>query len=692
MDALKKSILDFIGSNESVFLIPVYQRDYTWKKANCEKLWLDLLNLIKNERESHFFGSIVEINNGRDKKGYAKNLIIDGQQRLTTISILLIAMRNYLKNNPKDNEISCTRIEQYLTNVDGKDDVRIRLKPNKQDKKHFEELFENKDIDKEAITSNILLNYAFFYDKLKQNNISSSLFIDDLFTSLKKLEIVLVTLTKPKDDPQLIFESLNSTGVDLTASDLIRNYILMDLEPEEQETQYEKFWLKIEELTNQDISEFIRHYLCFHFKSSIKKASIYNDFQKFKEKSNLNKSQLLEKLLKYAQTYSYFINNHPDPEIENGLQRIRDLDSTILYPYLFDVFDLFENETLKKNDILAIIKTIESYIFRKSLQGDTKGMQGMLILLASDIKKHERWKTNYLEIFNAILISKNGAQRFPDDEDFIKNLRYSQIYKMRSCKLLLSSIENFESPYKVDLEGLQIEHIMPQKISGSEGMKWKKMLGEKWQDIHTKYLHTIGNLSLVSSAKNKESSNNNYESKQDIDYKLSKLKLSRHLSRDEIWNEDKIKERAGWMIETVKKIWSYPQSSYKINKESDDNIFILQEFENEIVTGYKPFLIEIKNKTIETKSWKDLMVELLRIFNDYSPTDFRHISDMKPFERLFCSGKYKGISISEDIIPGYKIETNHSASATVTTLQKICKEMNFEDEILIYIKSSKNDK
>ena len=383
MDVAKVSILKFIGVNDSLFLIPVYQRDYSWKKANCEKLWCDLLELIENKRKTHFFGSIVLIGSGMDNKGYDKKLIIDGQQRLTTISILLIAMRNYLKNNPKDNQTPYTKIEKYLTNEDGNDDVKIRLKPNKQDKKHFEELFENKDIDKEAITSNILLNYRFFYEKLKQNDVS----IDDLWASLLKLEIVLVTLEKPKDDPQLIFESLNSTGVDLTASDLIRNYILMDLPPEEQERQYEKFWLKIEELTNQNISEFVRHYLCFHFKASIKKAFIYNDFQKFKEKSNLNKSELLEKLLKYAQTYSYFINNHPDPEIENGLQRIRDLDSTVLYPYLFDVFDLFENETLKKNDVLAIIKTIESYIFRKSLQGDTKGMQGMLISLASDIEK-----------------------------------------------------------------------------------------------------------------------------------------------------------------------------------------------------------------------------------------------------------------------------------------------------------------
>ena len=237
MEATKKPILDFIGSTESVFIIPVYQRDYSWKKSNCEKLWQDLLDLPKNKRESHFFGSIVEINSGRDKKGYAKNLIIDGQQRLTTTSLILLAIRNYLENSSNKNELNSKRIGKYLTNEDCEEDVKIRLKPNKQDKKHFEELFENRKIDKANIASNIVSNYCFFYDKISQNEID----IDELFLSLNKLEIVLVSLEKPKDDPQLIFESLNSTGVDLTASDLIRNYVLMDLEPEEQEKQYEKY-------------------------------------------------------------------------------------------------------------------------------------------------------------------------------------------------------------------------------------------------------------------------------------------------------------------------------------------------------------------------------------------------------------------------------------------------------------------
>lgn len=687
MEATKKPILDFIGSTESVFIIPVYQRDYSWKKSNCEKLWQDLLDLPKNKRESHFFGSIVEINSGRDKKGYAKNLIIDGQQRLTTTSLILLAIRNYLENSSNKNELNSKRIGKYLTNEDCEEDVKIRLKPNKQDKKHFEELFENRKIDKANIDSNIVSNYYFFYDKIRQNEID----IDELFLSLKKLEIVLVTLEKPKDDPQLIFESLNSTGVDLTASDLIRNYILMDLEPEEQEKQYEKYWLKIEELTS-DISEFIRHYLQFYFETNIKKSLVYQEFQKFREKAHLNKSEILEELLKYALKYNFFIQEHSDKDINKRLQNIRDLDSTSLYPYLFDVFDLFEQEELSKNDVLEILKFLESYYFRKSVSGGTTGIVAMILSLKKEIRKQPDWQKNYLEIFKAILISKKSSQKFLIDEDFEKFLSEAEVYNMKNNnKFLMSSIEHHNCAYEIDLEDLEIEHIMPQKLSGSNAAKWKKMLGDNWQEIQKKYVHTIGNLSLTSSKKNKEMSNKDFLSKQNVDYQTSKLKLSKNLGEGEIWDEEKIKERADWLIAIAKKVWPYPTSSYKIKSENQPEIFSLQEFEKDNITKTAPFLIEIEieKKKIPVKNWRNVIEELLKIFHEFSPTDFKRISNMARLERLFNKtkeGKSFSGEIRNNIVVGYEINVNQSAISIIENLKKICEEINFDKEILIYYK------
>ena len=683
MKAEKVFILEYLATRKAKFIIPVYQRDYSWKKSNCEKLWQDLLELPKNKRESHFFGSIVEVNSRIGLTN--ENLIIDGQQRLTTVSLLIIAIVNYLKNQKLKNS-QVEEYEEFLINKWSEEDVKIRLKPNKQDKKHFEELFENRKIDKANIDSNIVSNYCFFYDKISQNEID----IDELFLSLNKLEIVLVSLEKPKDDPQLIFESLNSTGVDLTASDLIRNYILMDLEPKEQEKQYEKYWLKIEELTS-DISEFIRHYLQFYFETNIKKNSVYQEFQKFREKAHLSKSQILEELLKHAIKYNFFIQEHSDKDINKRLKNIRDLDSTTLYPYLFDVFDLFEQEELSKNDVLEILKFLESYSFRKSLSGDTKGVVAMILSLKKEIRKQPDWQKNYLEIFKAILISKISSQKFLIDEDFEKFLSEVEVYKMRNNKFLMSLIEHHNCAFEIDLKDLEIEHIMPQKLSGSSAVKWKKMLGDNWQEIHKKYVHTIGNLSLISSIKNKEGSNKDLASKQDIDYQSSKLKLSKNLGECEIWDEEKIKERANWLIDIAKKVWPYPTSSYKIKSENQPDFFILQEFESENITKTAPFLIEIEieNKKISVKNWRNVIEELLKIFHEFSPTDFKRISNMARLERLFNKAK-EGKSffgeIRNNIVVGYEINVNQSAISAIENLKKICEEINFDKEILIYYK------
>ncbi len=674
------SILDYLLRTRDRFIIPVYQRDYSWKKSNCEKLWQDLLELSKNKKESHFFGSIVEVNSriGLTNEG----LIIDGQQRLTTASLIILAIRNYLKNQKLEN----SQIEEYEEYLVKKRDSKIRLKPNKQDKKHFEELFENRKIDKANIDSNIVSNYCFFYDKISHNEID----IDELFLSLNKLEIVLLSLEKPKDDPQLIFESLNSTGVDLTASDLIRNYILMDLEPEEQEKQYEKYWLKIEELTS-DISEFIRHYLQFYFETNIKKNLVYQEFQKFREKAHLNKSEILEELLKYALKYNFFIQEHSDKDINKRLQNIRDLDSTSLYPYLFDVFDLFEQEELSKNDVLEILKLLESYSFRKSLSGDTKGVVAMILSLKKEIRKQPDWQKNYLEIFKAILISKISSQKFLIDEDFEKFLSEVEVYKMRNNKFLMSSIEHHNCAFEIDLKDLEIEHIMPQKLSGSSAVKWEQMLGDNWQEIHKKYVHTIGNLSLTSSKKNKEMSNKDFLSKQNVDYQTSKLKLSKNLGEGEIWNEEKIKERANWLIDIAKKVWPYPTSSYKIKSENQPDFFSLQEFENDNITKAAPFLIEIKieNKKISVKNWRNVIEELLKIFHEFSPTDFKRISNMARLGSFFNKtkeGKSFSRKIRNNIVVGYEINVNQSAISIIDNLKKICEEINFDKEILIYYK------
>ena len=248
----------------------------------------------------------------------------------------------------------------------------------------------------------------------------------------------------------------------------------------------------------------------------------------------------------------------------------------------------------------------------------------------------------------------------------------------------MSSIEHHNCAYEIDLEDLEIEHIIPQNAA-----KWKKMLGDNWQEIQKKYLNTIGNLSLT--GKNQEMSNKDFLSKQDIDYQTSKLKLSKNLGEGEIWNEEKIKERANWLIDIAKKVWPYPTTSYKIKSENQPDFFSLQEFENDNITKTAPFLIEIEieKKKIPVKNWRNVIEELLKIFHEFSPTDFNRISNMAGLERFFNKekeGKSFAGEIKNDIISGYEINVNQSGISLIKNLKKICEEINFDKEILIYYK------
>jgi len=273
MQVQQLPIYQFLEGMGKSFIIPVYQRDYAWTKTNCQKLWEDLFDLNNNSRPDHFLGTVVTIGSG-----FEEYTVIDGQQRLTTISILLIALHIYLKKKEDKTSEENVLVEQILDFLINKyspeKDKRIRLKPNKQDKEHFESLFEDGDI--KNINSNIASNYKYFYERISSQILSPR----QLFDSFRKLKIVLIDLVRGQDDPQLIFESLNSTGVDLTAGDLIRNYILMDLKPSEQEIFYKKYWINIEKLTG-NIAEFVRNYLIFKTKVSIKKDDVYTSFKKF---------------------------------------------------------------------------------------------------------------------------------------------------------------------------------------------------------------------------------------------------------------------------------------------------------------------------------------------------------------------------------------------------------------------------
>lgn len=661
-------IYQFLEGSGKSFIIPVYQRDYAWTKINCQKLWEDIVDLSHHARNDHFLGTLVTIG-----RGFDEYTVIDGQQRLTTISIMLIALHNYLKKQdqlPDQEKFLSEQILDFLINkYSSEQDKRIRLKPNKQDQSYFESLFEdNSSLEAE---SNIVNNYYYFYNQIKSRELSPL----QLFQSFQKIKIVLINLDTEQDDPQLIFESLNSTGVDLTAGDLIRNYMLMDLPPTEQDKMYNNYWIKIENLVG-NLAEFVRNYLIYKEKISVKKGDVYPVFKKFALSQFKNdKESIVNDLLYFAEIYSWLIQikSHKNESINNTLIRLNKIEFTVCHPYLFDVFNDLQNGILTEKEVKEILAIIESYAFRKMIvDNSTQGLNKMFITFSKEIKKEENWKDNYLEILKFKILEKTASQRFPNDQEFENALIYKEIYRTQSKNknFLLESLENYNSSYSINIDELTIEHIMPQTLN----KEWKESLGENWQEIHKKYLHTLGNLSLT--AKNRELSNNSLEEKQAIDYKESKLKLSFKLDCGSKWREKEILDRAKRLAQDAISIWSYPTTKYKKVKP-DEQLFDLTSEDN--FSGSKPLFLYINNeKSVKLQTWKDLLISVCQYLYHFSPTQFKHIQKSQEFRWNF--NPEKPLRRPAEFVKNNYVESNISANGIIGFLGKLCERMNYPPE------------
>jgi uncharacterized protein with ParB-like and HNH nuclease domain len=668
MEVIQIAISKFLKSANSL-IIPVYQRDYAWKTENCNKLWQDILELKTSGRVSHFLGTLVTINSG-----FGNYLVIDGQQRLTTISIFILALKNVLKKKTEktDEEVRLEKVlEGYLIDEESlSQETRIKLKPNKLDNIYFQEIF-NENFGT-SLDSNIVLNFLYFVDIL-----SKEIDLVSIFQTFQRLEIVSINLIQNQDDPQLIFESLNSTGVDLTDGDLIRNYILMDLDSSIQEKLYLDFWLKIENLSG-DVAEFIRNFLMFRLGRNVTqtKRAVYSEFKKYAEdKFNKDSPKVLEEILKYAKIYSYFIrqNNHPSKVIDDGLDRLSRLEFNVARPFLFELFDLLEKHILNEKDVYKSIKLIESFAFRKILvDNTTQGLNKFFLTLDKEIKKlePESWQNQYFEILKFILKTKTASQKFPTNDNFVESLIEKEIYKLKTKNrnFLLESLENYNSSYKVSLEDLTVEHILPQNAT-----KWKDNLGSNWLEIRNKYVHTLGNLTLT--AQNSKLSNKDFQSKQDIDFHTSKLKLSYKLSDQENWNEEAILERSKKLALEAVQIWEYPQTEYQRPVEQKE----VYSFDEEAdFSGKKPKSLYFKEKIFEIKYWRDILKFICDELYQYSPTEFNLLIQNSELKKYFSVDKGDNLRSPVAFNNNKYVDGNQSANSIVALINRICEYLNFD--------------
>lgn len=677
MHGIEKLLLKFLDGSDNRYIIPVYQRNYDWKQKQCEQLFNDLVQIIKKDRKTHFFGSIVT--SAANKGGKSDYLVIDGQQRITTISILFTAIVNLMKSGTvtaKDNRLAEKIEKKFLVDEYQTEDRKLRLKPIKDDCISFDKLITNKP--SEFIeNSNITQNYHYFESRIKRNEIS----IDDLFEAISRLVIIDIFLDK-EDNPQLIFESLNSTGLDLTEGDKIRNFILMGLDAKKQEEYYENYWNRIEKLTEYNVSGFIRNYLTLIQKKIPNINNVYFTFKEYVlETMNIENADDCEKILKdmlyYAQIYNRIITAKTDSKdvVSSILFRLNNIEMTVSYPFLLAMFGHEQQYEIDSKDVEVALKVLESYIFRRIMCPNyaSNALNKVFCNLDSEVMKIKKDSTaSYSSILIYYLLSRTGAAGFPTDKEFKESISERDVYHMfkKNREYLFDRFENGDTVERVNVIDLMengdltIEHIMPQTLTE----EWKSELGDDYQNVYDQNLHTLKNLTLT--GYNSKYSNNLFSEKKIIEngFKDSGLNLNKELLNYEHWTIVEMQDRLEKLIKQAESLWPYPKTDYVPPKKANDVVTLEDD---ESLTGRTLISYTYGNvKEHETTAWVEMFKDVIKQIYDEDPSQLRILAADGTYDTIVLSSTEKQgewFKIDSDIY----LYTHNSTNAKIRILNRV---------------------
>ena len=538
------------------YVIPVYQRIYSWGQPQCDRLWVDIVDMHKRNKSGHFIGTIVNVAERMAAVGIQEFMIIDGQQRLTTLSILLLALRDYATEN-SDFGINSEKInESYLINKFESGDDKYKLLLTQSDKDIFIKLIENAPIP-EAMKSRVLDNYTFFMGKITKGEITPA----DLYMAIGRLQLVSITLERGHDDPQAIFESLNSTGMDLKDSDLIRNHLLMGLDSATQVEIYNNIWRPTELLFNYEqqselLDNFFRDYLTMKLGRIPRKNEVYKEFRSYQENGNFDIHTLCHDIYEFAKYYSDIHFARSDNTVLKSLyEDVKAIRMEVSYPFLMKVHDDYAKGVITLETLQEILRFCVSYILRRSVCNmPTNSLNKTFATMKNEINPDD-----YLNSLKAYFVQLDSYKEFPNNDRFLTAFQTRDVYNMNRCRYILGRLENWDNKSSVILDNLTIEHIIPQTPHLS--LDWTKDLGNKWSEIQKQYLHTIGNLTLT--AYNSEMSDSPFADKLDMagGFKESALRLNKDVVTQDTWSEQQIIKRAERLGKLAGKVWPYPKLS-----------------------------------------------------------------------------------------------------------------------------------
>lgn len=565
MKAVDSHLLTLLKKS-SQFVVPIYQRMYSWQEAECAQLWADVVRAgSTSSLSSHFTGSIVYVAKDQSTNTSAEpDLIIDGQQRVTTVTLMLAALASRLEHLPEDQRepwdgFSPKKIRnRFLLNDDEDGERQFKLILSQSDKSALIAILQGAPLPDDSATR-VIKNYQYFQRKLAEPTTDLTV----VSKGLDKLVVVDVKLERGIDNPQLVFEAMNSTGKKLSQADLIRNYVLMDLPPKQQEKLYSAYWRPMEiefgKAEESQFDEFMRHYLTIKSGHIPRLDDIYDAFKDHAvavTNAGGTVEALVIELQQYAKRYvAMALGSEHDTMLLRAFKDLDQIKADVVYPFLLEVYSDYDLGILTREDVLEIVELVTSYIFRRAVcRIPTNSLNKTFAGFSATIRKDR-----YLDSVKAQFLSLKSYRRFPSDTEFETGLKTNDLYNFRRRSYFLRMLENYGRKEHVTIEDYTIEHILPQNEDLSRD--WQAELGEDWQDVQAKYLHTLGNLTLT--GYNSEYSDRPFADKRDMEggFKDSPLRLNKGLGQLATWNADTIEARAARLAGEALKIWTRPALS-----------------------------------------------------------------------------------------------------------------------------------
>ena len=681
MKANETKVEDFLSSNKTQFVIPVYQRNYDWSTGQCKQLLDDILEVgtIK-KMNAHFIGSIVYVHDDVYTASRIKELtVIDGQQRLTTLTLIYLVLHRLakeLKDEGLVNEIS----ETYLINKFAPEEEKLKLRPTENNDKALKYLLRSDDNEDFPDFSKLIDNFNYFKGRITEENYQFVL------EGLSKLMFVEISLDREKDNPQRIFESLNSTGLELSQADLIRNYILMGLNRKDQNKIYQNYWEVIEKLAKDEtlnvshVSDYIRDYLTLENKKIPNKGKVYLEFKaKYPTTSSDELESNLTGIKGLVKHYNKLINpkNETDKEIRLQLEYINRLEINVTFPFLMKVYDNYVSLIIDKPTFLKVLDLVQSFTWRRFTLGlPTNALNKIFMSLYDKVEP-----TNYLHSIQKSLLQRSGIQRFPKNTEVVDALKVKDVYNIKSKNkiYLLERLENFENVERVPIEGnsdITIEHIFPQ----NPDPRWKIDLGnDEYNFIKENYLNTIGNLTL--SGNNGKLGNKPFKDKRDLDgagYKDSRLWMNKCLSILEKWDKAEIEKRFDLIAERFLKIWEYPKIEIETNGDNGE----LNIFEADDPKFKKLEYAIFFDQKIEVNQVAKLYIEVFKQLFELQPETF-FTTDLGGRISLTKNPTENGLRQAIPINDTYFIEANIDNMGKFDRIKQALMIFDCEDELSI---------